>query len=265
MPLSTEKWSALIALCSRLIRRRFFGVILAPVLLIVVFVATPIVIASDTDGWTALQLLGREIAVGTKSKFPFIPDRSFEASYLNMPVFVARGSSPGPTLCLTAGVHGDEPEAESPTHKDERAHDGSLSTQHSALGTPHSADHRRDAGATRAAQPPAVEVERSNILPPADGPSGLAAQPSPSGATEQHVTLHRPSNVHIFFGIYFAMTGLHGLHILAGLSVITWILIRSVKGHFGPSYYAPVDFVGLYWHLVDLIWIYLFPLLYLIH
>ncbi len=108
MPLSTEKWSALIALCSRLIRRRFFGVILAPVLLIVVFVATPIVIASDTDGWTALQLLGREIAVGTKSKFPFIPDRSFEASYLNMPVFVARGSSPGPTLCLTAGVHGDE-------------------------------------------------------------------------------------------------------------------------------------------------------------
>jgi predicted deacylase len=81
---------------------------LAAVLLIVVFVETPKVIASDTDDWTALQLLGREIAVGTKSKFPFIPDRSFEASYLNMPVFVARGSSPGPTLCLTAGVHGDE-------------------------------------------------------------------------------------------------------------------------------------------------------------
>jgi hypothetical protein len=55
-----------------------------------------------------MQLLGREIAAGTRSKFPFIPDRSFEASYLNMPVFVARGLTTGPTLCLTAGVHGDE-------------------------------------------------------------------------------------------------------------------------------------------------------------
>ncbi len=108
MSLNTEKWSAFLALCLRLIRRRSCGVMLAAVLLIVVFVETPKVIASDTDDWTALQLLGREIAVGTKSKFPFIPDRSFEASYLNMPVFVARGSSPGPTLCLTAGVHGDE-------------------------------------------------------------------------------------------------------------------------------------------------------------
>jgi len=106
--LNTERWLALLALCSRSNRRRFCGVILATVLPIVAFVATPIVSASDFDDWTALQLLGREIAVGTKSKFPFIPDESFEASYLNMPVFVARGSFPGPTLCLTAGVHGDE-------------------------------------------------------------------------------------------------------------------------------------------------------------
>ena len=46
---------------------------------------------------------------------------------------------------------------------------------------------------------------------------------------------------------------------------IAWVLIRSIKGHFGPEYFTPVDFVGLYWHLVDLIWIFLFPLLYLIH
>ena len=58
--------------------------------------------------WETLTLLGREIEPGTVHKFPFIPDRSFEASYLNMPVFAARGASPGPTLCLTAGVHGDE-------------------------------------------------------------------------------------------------------------------------------------------------------------
>jgi predicted deacylase len=60
------------------------------------------------EEWTALELEGRVIEPGTKEKFPFIPDRSFEASYLNMPVFVARGIEPGPTLCITAGVHGDE-------------------------------------------------------------------------------------------------------------------------------------------------------------
>ena len=69
----------------------------------------------------------------------------------------------------------------------------------------------------------------------------------------------------IFFGIYFTMTGLHALHVLAGMSVISWILVRSIRGQFGPAYFTPVDLTGLYWHLVDLIWIYLFPLLYLIH
>ena len=68
-----------------------------------------------------------------------------------------------------------------------------------------------------------------------------------------------------FFQIYFMMTGLHGLHVLIGMGLITWILIRALRGEFGPSYYTPVDLVGLYWHLVDLIWIFLFPLLYLIH
>ena len=64
--------------------------------------------AGAGDEWGSMQLLGREIAAGTKQRFPFVPDRSFEASYLNMPVFVARGVAAGPTLCITAGVHGDE-------------------------------------------------------------------------------------------------------------------------------------------------------------
>lgn len=74
-----------------------------------------------------------------------------------------------------------------------------------------------------------------------------------------------PRNAGIFFSIYFCLTGLHGIHILAGMGAIIWILVRSIRGDFSPEYYGPVDFVGLYWHLVDLIWIYLFPLLYLIH
>jgi cytochrome c oxidase subunit 3 len=69
---------------------------------------------------------------------------------------------------------------------------------------------------------------------------------------------------HIFFGIYFVMTGLHGLHVIIGMIAIIWVMIRANRGDFTKRYYLPVDLVGLYWHLVDLIWIYLFPLLYLI-
>ena len=67
-----------------------------------------------------------------------------------------------------------------------------------------------------------------------------------------------------FFSVYFAMTGLHAIHIIAGIGAITWLLVRSLRGHFSPQYYTPVDVVGLYWHLVDLVWIFLFPLLYLV-
>jgi cytochrome c oxidase subunit 3 len=68
-----------------------------------------------------------------------------------------------------------------------------------------------------------------------------------------------------FFGIYFCLTGLHAIHVICGIIAIVWILVRAWKGQFSPEHYVPVDCVGLYWHLVDLIWIYLFPLLYLIH
>jgi cytochrome c oxidase subunit 3 len=68
----------------------------------------------------------------------------------------------------------------------------------------------------------------------------------------------------IFFGIYFVMTGLHGLHVIAGIFVLLWVLKRAQRGDFSPRYYTPVENVGLYWHLVDLVWIFLFPLLYLV-
>ena len=71
-------------------------------------------------------------------------------------------------------------------------------------------------------------------------------------------------NPHIFFSVYFSMTGLHGIHVLIGLIVITWMIVRVLKNEFSPEYYTPIEMTGLYWHLVDLIWIFLFPLLYLI-
>ncbi len=67
-----------------------------------------------------------------------------------------------------------------------------------------------------------------------------------------------------FFSIYYCMTGLHAIHIIAGIGFLAWIFARSLMGHWRSDYFGPVDYVGLYWHLVDLIWIYLFPLLYLI-
>ena len=60
------------------------------------------------------------------------------------------------------------------------------------------------------------------------------------------------------------MTGLHGVHVLVGMFVIAWLAFRAIRREFGPHYYTPVDLGGLHWHVVDLIWIFLFPLLYLI-
>jgi cytochrome c oxidase subunit 3 len=73
-----------------------------------------------------------------------------------------------------------------------------------------------------------------------------------------------PAHMGIFFSIYFIMTGLHGIHVLVGMGLYGWLLRRTLRGDFDGGYYAPVDVVALYWHLVDMIWIYLFPLLYLI-
>jgi cytochrome c oxidase subunit 3 len=72
------------------------------------------------------------------------------------------------------------------------------------------------------------------------------------------------TNPHLFFSIYFTMTGLHGLHVIAGMVVIAWMLRRTMRGDFSSEYYTPVEVTGLYWHLVDLVWIFLFPLLYLV-
>lgn len=84
-------------------------------------------------------------------------------------------------------------------------------------------------------------------------------------AAHGHDPAQIPRNVHIFFGIYFVMTGLHGIHVLAGMIMLGWLLRRSLRGDFGSRNYTAVDLGGLYWHLVDLVWIFLFPLLYLIH
>jgi cytochrome c oxidase subunit 3 len=68
----------------------------------------------------------------------------------------------------------------------------------------------------------------------------------------------------MFFCFYFFMTGLHALHMIIGIGVLTVLTIMAHRGRFTPEYYAPLEVSGLYWHFVDVVWIFLFPLLYLI-
>jgi len=71
-------------------------------------------------------------------------------------------------------------------------------------------------------------------------------------------------NLQLFFCFYFFMTALHGLHMIIGLGIMTVLVILSRRGRFSADYYAPIEISGLYWHFVDIVWIFLFPLLYLI-
>ena len=70
--------------------------------------------------------------------------------------------------------------------------------------------------------------------------------------------------VELFYWIYFAMTGMHALHMIIGAGLLTFLIIFSMKGRFDPEYHSPVEVIGLYWHFVDIVWIFLFPLLYLL-
>ncbi len=73
-----------------------------------------------------------------------------------------------------------------------------------------------------------------------------------------------PGQLELFFSFYFAMTGLHAFHMIIGIAILLVLVWKTWKGRFTPSYYAPVEMTGLYWHFVDIVWIFLFPLLYLI-
>jgi len=137
-------------------------------------------------------------------------------------------------------------------------------------------------------------ADMATLQPPAAGASGLAssfahtaglgeddhddhggslatALGTPDLSHAKHYTPYEyyedavQSRIHLFFQIYYCATGLHALHVIIGMGCITWVLGKSMAGAFSPEYNVPVDIVGLYWHIVDLIWIFLFPLLYLIH
>jgi cytochrome c oxidase subunit 3 len=86
-----------------------------------------------------------------------------------------------------------------------------------------------------------------------------------SGLRFDHETHEaRPTGFALYFALYFAMTGLHALHMIIGIPILAILAINGLRGKYGPQYYTPVEMTGLYWHFVDIVWIFLFPLLYLI-
>jgi len=73
-----------------------------------------------------------------------------------------------------------------------------------------------------------------------------------------------PGQIQLFFYLYFVMTSLHALHMLIGFGIIIWLMISASKGYFGPRRYLRVEFFGLYWHFVDIVWVFIFPMFYLV-
>jgi cytochrome c oxidase subunit III len=112
-----------------------------------------------------------------------------------------------------------------------------------------------------------------NHAAPGDDPKELAAERK---EIEEALRVEDPTdpqraltalNAHaqLYFSLYFGMTGLHALHMVVGAGLLIWLVKESLKGRFSAEYNTPIEVVGLYWHFVDIVWIYLFALLYLIN
>lgn len=218
----------------------------------------------------------KSIEYSTKWKHHLFPgsENRFSVEYKGedkpgAPGFEDIGHEPAHGAATEGAAGSHEPAGESPATAAAAGHE------------PASAPHTT-APAASAATPAAPKVDPSQFYDPnADyrtGGDAVRIKPNfaeVAGLAPQekaHVSLtydelnaQDRQRVVTFFSIYFIMTGLHGLHVMVGMGLIFWVLVRSFKGEFSGKYFTPVDLVGLYWHLVDLIWIFLFPLLYLIH
>jgi cytochrome c oxidase subunit 3 len=102
---------------------------------------------------------------------------------------------------------------------------------------------------------------RDNLIPVAGFFKWEQPPPHEAGIQDQETYAR---NVQMFYWIYFAMTGLHAFHMVIGLGVLSFLVYFAWRGRYTPEYHAPVELSGLYWHFVDIVWIFLFPLLYLL-
>ena len=89
--------------------------------------------------------------------------------------------------------------------------------------------------------------------------------PAAYGIKEQPLSPDMAQHTEIYFFLYFAMTGMHAVHMIIGIVLLFWLIRRANRGDFSSGYVAPIENFGLYWHFVDIVWLFLFPLLYLIN
>lgn len=89
--------------------------------------------------------------------------------------------------------------------------------------------------------------------------------PKTNKPIEEPLSPDMAQHTQLFFFLYFAMTGMHAFHMILGIGILVWFIIRAQKGEFSEGYVAPIENFGLYWHFVDIVWLFLFPLLYLIN
>ncbi len=167
----------------------------------------------------------------------------------------------GPVLVAAICFFGGVKLGQILTAGEEAAH---ASEHHASAGADHSHDHSK-AGHDE----PAASDDKMVALTSESSMYESQAFPKEVrvDVAEQDVPnyeVNQKGKAGLFFSIYYAMTGVHAIHILAGMAVLTWLIYRGARKEFHSKYFGPVDNVGLYWHLVDFIWIYLFPLLYLI-
>jgi cytochrome c oxidase subunit 3 len=158
----------------------------------------------------------------------------------------ARSGEPAPAPATAEHVEDDAHHGPAPVVLDERQ----LAFVAAAKASPLADDVWLESTLRNLSDDERHPLEMAGVIrKPADGP----------------ITFERPERAHIFFGIYFFMTGLHGVHVIIGIGLWIWMLTIVSRRRMGDQYFGPIDFTALYWHLVDLIWIYLFPMLYLIH
>ncbi|MGA0368570.1 MAG: cytochrome c oxidase subunit 3, partial [Kiritimatiellia bacterium] len=81
---------------------------------------------------------------------------------------------------------------------------------------------------------------------------------------EEGAITELPKGIQLYYSLYFVMTGMHALHMVIGFGLAVWIMIKNARGCFNAEYYPHIEYFGLYWHFVDIVWIFLFPLLYLV-
>ncbi len=89
--------------------------------------------------------------------------------------------------------------------------------------------------------------------------------PAGYGIKETPLSPDMAQKAQIYFFLYFAMTGMHALHMIIGIGILAWLIHRAHRGDFTSGYVAPIENFGLYWHFVDIVWLFLFPLFYLIN